>query len=350
MTRIADLAKHFRENPITQRHQRPVFVIGCHRSGTNLLYDTLLSSGGFAIYRGYLPVYKMLIPKFGDPADPQNLQNMLSAWLKSNAFQKSELDAQELTEEMIRRCRTGGDFIRIVMEAISRKQGATRWAVYDPDNLLYLARIRAELPDALFVHIIRDGRDIALSLKKMGGFRPFPWNRSVRSLRETAIYWEWMVEKGRSYGARIPQDYIEVRYESLIQDPRETLKSLGIFLDHDLDYDRIRRQGQGTLAESNSSFREEGPQGDGTVNRWKQRLAADEVAGIEALVGNCLQSLGYPLESPAGAKQSIQDRMMKELYQQFLDAKVWLKGSTPLGRFTTLEPLGLDQPAEADQR
>src|SRR5579872_1636455 len=44
------------------RSQCPVFVMGCHRSGTNFLYDTLLSAGGFAIYRGYLPVYKILTP------------------------------------------------------------------------------------------------------------------------------------------------------------------------------------------------------------------------------------------------------------------------------------------------
>src|SRR5690242_13030155 len=53
-------AKH-----ITERAKSPVFVMGCHRSGTNLLYDTLLSAGGFAVYTGYLPVHKILIPRFG---------------------------------------------------------------------------------------------------------------------------------------------------------------------------------------------------------------------------------------------------------------------------------------------
>src|SRR5438046_5121491 len=91
----------------SDRSKCPVFVIGCHRSGTNLLYDTLLSSGGFAVYRGYLPVYKMLIPKFGDPADPQSLKTMLSVWLRSNAFKKSELDAEALTQELTQRCKSG---------------------------------------------------------------------------------------------------------------------------------------------------------------------------------------------------------------------------------------------------
>ena len=54
----------------TERKRRPVFVMGCHRSGTNLLYDTLLSAGGFAIYRGSLPLYELLIPRFGSRHEP----------------------------------------------------------------------------------------------------------------------------------------------------------------------------------------------------------------------------------------------------------------------------------------
>ena len=61
----------------------------------------------------------MLIPKFGDPADPQSLKTMLSVWLRSNAFKKSELDAEALTHELTQRCKSGGDFIRII-ELIER--------------------------------------------------------------------------------------------------------------------------------------------------------------------------------------------------------------------------------------
>ena len=108
------------------------------------------------------------------------------------------------------------------------------------------------------MHIIRDGRDIALSLKKMGGFAPLPWDRSeTRSLLATAMYWEWMVRKGREYGKAFPDDYIEVHYEELVTNPGETLASLGRFLDHDLDYERIRNAALGRLRETNSSFREE---------------------------------------------------------------------------------------------
>jgi hypothetical protein len=55
-----------------------------------------------------------------------------------------------------------------------------RWAVYDfydPDNVLHVEPVKRDIPNAIFVHIIRHAR-IALSLKKMGGFNPLPWDRN----------------------------------------------------------------------------------------------------------------------------------------------------------------------------
>src|ERR1700677_5061199 len=165
-----------------ERKNRPVFVIGCHRSGTNLLYDTLLSAGGFAFYRGYLPVYKMLIPRFGGLAKRNNRRKMVQEWVRSKGFRRSGLDAKQLTARVLDECRSGGDFIRIVMGEIARSQNVSRWVLYDPDNLLYIPRIKADIPEALFIHIIRDGRDVALSLNKMAGFKPVPWNRKAKGL------------------------------------------------------------------------------------------------------------------------------------------------------------------------
>src|SRR5216684_9255536 len=244
--------------------------MGCHRSGTNLLYDMLLSSGGFAIHRGYLPLYKILIPRFGSMRSRANREQIFATWLRSKGFRRSGLDALQLSAPILNECRTGGDFIRVVMDSMARSQQVQRWAVYDPDNVLHVERVKHDIPNALFVHIIRDGRDIALSLKKMGGFKPLPWDRELRGLVATALYWEWMVQKGRTYGRQIPSDYLEIHYEDLVSDPHRTLKTLGQFLDHDLDYDRILAAGLGRLRESNSSFREE-QGGPNPLNRWKER-------------------------------------------------------------------------------
>ena len=203
--------------------------MGCHRSGTNLLYDMLLSSGGFAIYRGFLPIYKILIPRFGSMASRANREKILETWLRSKGFRRTGLDAEQLSARILNECRNGGDFIRVVMDSVAGSQQVQRWAVYDPDNVLHVERVKRDIPNALFVHIIRDGRDIALSLKKMGGFSPLPWDRGqTDSLVATALYWEWMVHRGRAYGRKFPADYIEIRYEDLITNPRDTLGNSGV--------------------------------------------------------------------------------------------------------------------------
>ena len=130
-----------------ERKRCPVFVMGCHRSGTNLLYDTLLSAGNFAIYRGYLPVHELLIPRFGKLDDLENRKKLLQVWFRSKGFRRSELDPVSLRKRILEECRTGGDFIRIHMDEIARSQNVYRWAVYDPDAALHLPEIKADIPE-----------------------------------------------------------------------------------------------------------------------------------------------------------------------------------------------------------
>jgi hypothetical protein len=318
--------------------------MGCHRSGTNLLYDMLLSAGGFAVYRGYLPIYKILIPKFGPLDKLENRKKILDVWLRSKGFRRSGLDAALVSERVLNNCNNGGDFMRITMDEIARQQNVQRWAVYDPDTVLHVPRIKVDLPNAIFIHIVRDGRDIALSLMKMGGFRPFPWNRKQRGLLETALYWEWTVRKGREYGREIPANYVEIRYEDLISNPHQVLKDLGKFIDHDLDYDRIQRAALGRLSETNSSFREEPKEEQGhPVNRWKEKLSPREIAELEAIIGPCLQEFGYELSvAEKDRHPSLKDKWMHAAYPAILDTKLFLKIKTPLGRLADLSALELD--------
>jgi hypothetical protein len=306
----------------------------------------LLSSGGFAIYRGFLPIYKILIPRFGSMKNPAHRERILETWLRSKGFRRTGLDAAELSARILNECSTGGDFIRVVMDAVARSQQVQRWAVYDPDNVLHVERVKRDIPNALFVHIIRDGRDIALSLKKMGGFTPLPWDRNqTASLVATSLYWEWMVHRGRAHGRKFPADYIEIRYEDLITKPHETLLKLGGFLDHDLDYDRIQRAGLGRLSETNSSFREEGAKEKiNPLGRWKERLARADVAAIEATVGDCLQEHGYELSLPASERRrGLRQSWMRGMYPAFLGSKLWLKLHTPVGRFASMSALDLEE-------
>jgi hypothetical protein len=325
------------------RKHSPVFVIGCHRSGTNLLYDTLLSAGGFAIYRASSPVYSTLLPLAGNLAIAKNREKLMQLWLRSKQFRRSGLGPEEVRARIQQECRNGGDFLRIVLGEVARHDSAGRWAVYDPDNVLHIPTIKREIPDALFVHIVRDGRDIALSLTKMNGLRPLWWDRP-RHLFAAGLIWQWTVRKGRRYGQAFPDDYTEVHYEDLVNDPKQTLARLSAFLDHDLNYDRILSTGLGRVSSPNTTWKEESPAEFHPVDRWKEKLSPREIAALEMLIGDCLDEFGYSLATEDRQfSLDLRLTLMRVLYPRYFEAKLSLKSNTPLGRFASTNPLELTQ-------
>src|SRR5579872_889601 len=154
------------------RNTAPVFVVGCPRSGTTLLYHMLLSSGHFAVYRMESSVFNVLEPAFGDLAVQRNRRELLNSWLKSRLFSRSGLEPNEITEKILNDCTSAGGFLSVLMEEIARRQDVPRWADCTPEHVLYLRRIKKSIPDAIFVHLIRDGRDVALSYAKQDWLRP----------------------------------------------------------------------------------------------------------------------------------------------------------------------------------
>ena len=158
------------------------------------------------------------------------------------------------------------------------------------------------------------------------------------------MYWDWTVRRGRNYGRQLSSDYIEIHYEDLVSDPRRTLSKLGEFIEHELDYDHIQKSGLGRIRESNSSFREEPKEAQGNpVNRWKEKLTAEQIAGLEAVIGDALQEFGYELTTTERDRHpSFKDRWMRSFYPMLLDTKLFLKNKTPLGRFSDLSTLELD--------
>jgi hypothetical protein len=151
-----------------------------------------------------------------------------------------------------------------------------------------------------------------------------------------------MVHQGRQHGRQIPEDYIEIRYEELVTEPRAVLAQLEDFLDHDLDYDRIQRTSLGRLRESNSSFRGDERETQNPVNRWKERLSHQQVVELEALIGPSLQEFGYPLTMEKERRRvGFRWKCLASVYPHFLSTKHWLKLNTPMGRLANLSALEL---------
>lgn len=311
----------------------PIFIVGCPRSGTSFLYHLLLSAGGFAEFHTQMNVYDVLEPIYGDFGVIKNRNAALREWLISKAFRISGLEAGHIEKKILTECHGASDFLRIIMEEIARKQGVERWIDSTPTNVPHMLRIHKDFPEALFVHIIRDPRDVALSLDKRAWTRPLPWDKK-RSLLAAGLYWEWIVRKAKKLGAMLGQHYIEVRYENLVQDTREILMALGAFLNEDLNYDRIRRDSLGSLNRPLTSFKEDLQQGRFTpVGRWKEKFPTDQLAEFEMVVGDYMVELGYDLSvKPRNENHSLAGMRKRTIYSAYYECKQWAKVHTPLSR------------------
>jgi hypothetical protein len=293
----------------------------------------ILSAGDFAVYQTESKVFNVLLPKFGNLRTRKSRQRLMDFWLRSKLFTRSGLNEEEIKTKILDSCQSGGEFLRIVMEEIARSQSVSRWADCTPEHLLYVQQIKEAIPDALIIHIIRDGRDVALSLARQKWVRPLSCHKD-KSVLVAGMYWEWIVSKGRKSGGIIGHDYLEIRFEDLVQNPRETLSVIGKFILHDLDHDRIQRVAIGSVGKPNTSF-ESGSAAESfaPIGRWKQNFSTEDLADFEGLLGPSLETLGYSLATPPNLlRPSCSLRQMRAFYRFRFDSKLWLRSNTPLGR------------------
>ncbi len=319
------------ESPAKERHRSPVFVLGSPRSGTTLLYSMLLSAGGFAVYLAESNVFNLLGPRFGDLRSRANRKRLLDAWLNSKLFLCSGLDAGHVRRRILEECQNGGDFLRIVMGEICELQGKQRWAENSPEAMLYLPLIKQLIPDALIVHIIRDGRDVASSLGKLRYIRPFPWEDRP-SLIGCGLYWEWIVQRGRRFGRLSGPDYMEIYFEALLARPQETLDQIGRFIGQPLDYKTIQRVAYGAVSKPNTSFAGQASSAEfNPVGRWKESFSSDQLVRFERLLGKTLQEFGYcPVTNGPEMGESLTLKSIRLLHRAYFIGKLWGKNSRVL--------------------
>jgi hypothetical protein len=295
-----------------------------------------VSSGGFAEFRTQLNAFDVLGPSYGDLSRLNNRKKLMKVWLASKAFRISGLDASHIEARILGECRSTVDFERIVFEEIARSQNVSRWADSTPNNIHHMGQIKRGLPDAMFVHLIRDGRNVALSINGRGWSRPFFWERDM-GVMAAGLYWKWTIERGREYARSLGlgPDYTEIFYEDLVNQPRETLSKLSSFLKYDLDYERIQRTAIGAVKNPSTTFRKELDEGKfDPLGRWKKALNKDQVRLLESLVGDLLKNLGYSLATPESElDNNFRTRRMRALYPMLYDTKQWVKRNTTLTRF-----------------
>ncbi|HMN08429.1 MAG TPA: sulfotransferase [Gemmatimonadaceae bacterium] len=310
------------------RAQAPVFTVGSPRSGTTLLYHMLLSAGGFVRYRTETHVFSTLAPRFGGMRRRADIQGALDVWLGSDCHTLSALPADVVRDLVERDCRSPGDFLRLIMEEMGRRQGLRRWAETTPAHVLHMREIAAQLPGALFIHVVRDGRDVAASLSRQRWIRPLPTDRDRPALA-AAAYWDWVVRAGRREGRALGDAYLEVRYEELVDRPQEVLDRVGAFIDQRLDHEEIVRVGIGSVGRPNTSF--PGATG-GFQGRWRTELAPGDARDVDAMLVRTLRAFGYESDS---RNAPLRLAARARAYAARFAARRALKAFAPLARRST---------------
>ena len=197
---------------------------------------------------------------------------------------------------------------RAFYQLYAARFGKSRWGDKTPVHCLYMDRIEAVLPEAYFIHIVRDGRDVCLSLRRM-------WFSPGWEVETQARYWCDFVSAARSHGAR-SRHYLEARYEDLVTDPAAVLRRICElielpFVDSMLRYyertpdrlqehqGRLRADGSVLLSKERRLRQQEAtrqPLDRGRVLAWKSAMDPDERRRYEAVAGSLLAEFGYEVE------------------------------------------------------
>lgn len=280
---------------MASQSDRPIFVIGCPRSGTTLLQLMLHSHQRIAIpaeTRFLLPAYTAR-RDFGDLTDPGNRRE-LAEWIvgrKETKFKDLDLDAAAVVDEIVAGPPTLGSALGIVFRAYARRFGKPRWGDKRPSYFKHVDVLRRMWPDAQFVHLIRDGRDCVASLKEM------PWY-TLDSYHAISA-WREAIDHGRRHAERLgPDSYYELQYERLVADPAAELAGLCGFLGEEFDPSMTDPQEIARLTvppQKKWHSRTQTAVTSGRVGSWTHRLEPWEISLAEAALGSRLTDYGYEL-------------------------------------------------------
>lgn len=278
---------------------RPIFVLGCPRSGTTLLQLMLHAHPRIAMppeTRFVITTYEGR-NEFGDLNSPAARRALADSIVRDPAtlFGDLGLDAGEVADEITGGPPTLGSAIGIVFRAYARKFGKPRWGDKRPGYYQYVPALARMFPDAQFVHLIRDGRDCVASLLRM------PWFK--QDIYAAVCTWIEAIDSGRRAARALPSgSYYELRYEDLVADPAAHLAKLCDFLGEDYDpaMTEPHKISGDTLPERqvwHSATRAEvkaAPSGT-----WQQRLDPGQIALCEMAMKGRLRSLGYEVSEAA---------------------------------------------------
>ena len=283
----------------------PIFIVGCGRSGTTMLRLMFDSHPDVAI-----PGESHFIPKLWKECarfqreGRLDVAGLVDAILSVGSVRRWEVP-RDMIEERVRAVSepTYAAVVEAVFLAYADLHGKSRWGDKTPKYVVDIPLLSKLYPSGLFIHIIRDGRDVALSYLDR---REYPY-----TIWQAAHRWSQMTGAGIEHGRGLgPSRYLELRYEDLVADPTAELKRACEFAE--LSFDKAMLEYH-LDAESRIEARPDKLRFHGGVaspptaglRDWRTQMSPRDVLAFESVAGTLLSSLVYeraydPL--PAGAR------------------------------------------------
>jgi hypothetical protein len=289
-------------DPDTFRAQKPApFIVGAPRSGTTLLRLMLDAHSELAIPHETHFVAPVLLLAEQRPFTADTFADFITTFFTWDDF---HLDPAQFREAVGALVPFGlAEAVRLFYRTYAARFHKTRWGEKTPHYALITREIAALLPEAHFIHLIRDGRDVTVSKRHL-------WFGAGNDIEAQAKDWASIVETTRAAAAGCPR-YLEVRFEALVVEPAATLQTICDFLQLSYEPEMLQyhARAEQRLAELNGwpaqgvtkeQFRRlhvhtaAKPRVD-RIGRWRSELTRDEIRTFERIAGDTLRALAYQL-------------------------------------------------------
>jgi hypothetical protein len=284
------------------RSDGPILIIGTERSGSNLLRLILNQHSRVVVPHPphFMRYLAPITPAYGDLTDEENRRTLVRDVL-TLARRHIHPWEHHIDQETV--VRTSGPTLFGVVAAVYEQyrlaEGKARWGCKSTFTVHHVAEVLAERPDARFLWLVRDPRDVAASSKRsvFNPFHPYLTARLWETQQRIAL-----AERER----RGPGVVHLIRYEDLVSAPRATLERMCDFIGEPLEPAMLSHDHSPTarrIAALSESWRNTAqPITTASVGRHVSGLSAGERAQVEAATQPLLSRLGYPpsgMSSPA---------------------------------------------------
>ena len=275
----------------------PLLILGVRRSGTTLLRVMLDRHSQLAV-----PDESYFVPQLAD----RHLRRIDLQAFVDDLRRLSTLAEWRVPLDKVReRLHDGmsiGAAIGTVYAVYAEEQGKRRWGDKTPMYMQNLRLLERLFPDALFVHLIRDGRDAALSFLALPpGIVTETW-MLPRTPADFACQWRTEVAAARRLGQRVgAARYLEVRYEALVADVEGALRRICQFADIGYEPGLADYAGSVDVSAKPHQQRLLQPPTRG-VRDWRTQMPAADVAAFESVAGDLLRALGYEASGSPDAR------------------------------------------------